>query len=194
LGAPLDVIVVRKVGVPSQPELARGAVAEGDVAVVERNVVGSLRICGEEYLNVLKAERAELARRAARYREGHRAVDFTGHTVVVVDGVATGATARAAVASARGRGAARIVSATTVASGDGVRELSRIVDEFIVLVTPRGSFSVGSCYERFGQTSDREVLGYLARAQRWSSNASSGTGSRGRMEERRSLLCHHRSP
>ncbi|MGA7835889.1 MAG: phosphoribosyltransferase family protein [Acidimicrobiales bacterium] len=194
LKVPLDVIIVRKVGVPSQPEFAMGALAEGGVEDVERDVVNSLYITDEEYSHAVELERAELERRVTRYRERCRALDFTGRTVVVVDdGIATGATARAGVASARARGAARIVFATPVSSASGARELSRVVDEFIALMTPHGSFSVGTYYERFEQTSDREVLGYLARAHRWSSDASSRTAPP-RGEGEHSLLRHHRSP
>ncbi len=194
LKVPLDVIVVRKVGVPSQPELAMGAIAEGGVSVVERDVVNSLHVSDEEYAHAVDAERAVLERRSVRYRERCRALDFAQHTIVVVDdGVATGATARAAIACARERGAARVVFATPVASEDGAHELSSIVEELIALATLRGAFSVGSCYERFEQTSDREVLGYLTRAQRWSSDGSRGTGPLQGGEER-SLLHHHRSP
>lgn len=171
LKAPLEVIVVRKVGVPSQPELAMGAIAEGGVSVVETDVVDSMHVSASQYAEVLANERAELDRRTRTYRCG-RSLNLGDHSVILVDdGMATGATARAAVACARALGAARVMLAVPVASASSVEELAGLVDELFVLETPEGPFSVGSYYECFPQTSDREVRGYLARAQRWTESA-----------------------
>jgi putative phosphoribosyl transferase len=167
LGAPLDVVVVRKVGVPSQPELAMGALAEGGVVRREVEICDRLHIAEEEFSNAASREELELDRRIRRYRQHLGVVDLVGRSVVVVDdGIATGATAHAAVVSVRARGAGQIVLAAPVVSGEAVGELERVVDKLVVLVTPHGPFSVGSFYERFEQTSDREVTGYLTRARR----------------------------
>jgi putative phosphoribosyl transferase len=167
LKSPLDLIVVRKIGVPSQPELAMGALAEGGVVVQEREVCDSLLVSEDAFSRAAKRERVELESRANKLRGRVPPRDLTGQSVVIVDdGVATGSTARAAIASAKRRGAARVWFATPVSSAGSARELSRIVDQFVALDLVHGPFSVGSRYERFPQTSDREVIGYLARARR----------------------------
>jgi putative phosphoribosyl transferase len=166
LNAPLDVIVVRKVGAPSQPELAMGALAEGGVAVREAAVCDSLRISDEEYSHAVSREQIELDRRVGRYRQRHCALDLRGRSVIVVDdGIATGATARAAAECARARGADRVALAAPIGSAHAVEELARVFDDVVMLMTARGPFSVGSFYERFEQTSDREVAGYLLRSR-----------------------------
>lgn len=171
LRAPLEVIVVRKVGVPSQPELAMGAIAEGGVSVVDYDVLDSMHVTGAQYAEVLANERLELERRVRAYRCG-RTLNLSGRAIILVDdGVATGATARAAVACAETLGASRVLLAVPVASATSAKDLAALVDELIVLERPEGPFSVGSYYERFPQTSDREVRGYLARAQRWTEAA-----------------------
>jgi putative phosphoribosyl transferase len=174
LRAPLDIVVVRKVGVPSQLELAMGALAEGGVAIREEAVCVALHITEEEYSREASIEQLELERRTARYRQQHGLLDLAGRTAIVVDdGIATGATARAAVSSVRARGAGRVALATPVASAQAAKELALAFDDVVVLVTTRGPFSVGSFYERFAQTSDREVTGYLTRSRRLLPNAPS---------------------
>lgn len=167
LRAPLDVVVVRKIGAPSQLELAMGALAEGGVAIREEPVCVALHVSEEEYSRAASIEQLELERRTGRYRQQHGLLDLVGRAAVVVDdGIATGATARAAVMSVRARGAGRVSLATPVASAQATKELARVFDDVVVLVTARGPFSVGSFYERFTQTSDREVTGYLTRSRR----------------------------
>jgi putative phosphoribosyl transferase len=166
LRAPLDVVVVRKVGAPSQPELAMGALAEGGFAVREAAVCDSLHIFEEEYSRAASREQLELERCVGRYRQRHCALDLRGRSVIVVDdGIATGATARAAAESARARGADRVALAAPIGSAHAAKELARVFDDVVLLMTARGPFSVGSFYERFEQTSDREVTGYLTRSR-----------------------------
>jgi putative phosphoribosyl transferase len=167
LKAPLDIVVVRKVGVPSQPELAMGALGEGGVTIREAAVCDSLHVSEGEFSRAASREQLELERRVGRYRKRHGALDVAGRNVIAVDdGVATGATARAAAASIRLRGAERVALAAPIASAQATTSLDCVFDDVVVLVTARGPFSVGSFYERFEQTSDREVAGYLARSQR----------------------------
>jgi putative phosphoribosyl transferase len=165
LGAPLDVIVVRKLGLPFQPELAMGAIGEGGVRIVDRALVRLARVSDEELAAVEASERAELDRRARRFR-GHRApAPLAGRTVIVVDdGVATGSTARAACQVARARGAARVVLAVPVAPPDSITELSAVADEVVCLETHALFLAIGRFYADFSQTPDEEVLDLLERA------------------------------
>ncbi|MFF0609545.1 phosphoribosyltransferase family protein [Nocardia tengchongensis] len=165
LDAPLDVIVVRKLGVPYQPELAFGAIGEDGVRVINHVVVERAGVTGEEMAWVERRERAELVRRAARFRAGHPRIPLTGRTAVIVDdGVATGATARAACGVARAQGAARVVLAVPVASRDALHLLEREADEVICLEQPRFFYAVGGCYHHFGQITDEEVVELLDHA------------------------------
>jgi putative phosphoribosyl transferase len=194
LSSPLDLIVVRKIGVPSQRELAMGALAEGDVVVKESGVCDGLRISEEQFQRAAARERLELERRTERLRQRTPAFDLAGRSVLIVDdGVATGATARAAVASVRSRRAAWVGFAVPVASAASARDLSRIVDQFVALEFMRGPFSVGSRYERFAQVSDREVNGYLARSRRTLPTAVDGS-SLAEPSRRHSAFFHRRSP
>src|SRR4051794_29181385 len=137
LAAPLDVIVVRKLGVPSQPELAMGAVGEGGVLVLNRDVVALAGIDRAAFAAVEKRERTELERRAQRFRGGRPRMSLAGRTALVVDdGIATGATARAACEVARAQGAARVVLAVPACSPRTAGQLRGEVDELIVLETP----------------------------------------------------------
>jgi putative phosphoribosyl transferase len=166
LSAPLDIVVVRKVGVPSHPELAMGALGEGGVALREHAVCDSLHISEDDYSRAASGELLELERRVGRYRQRHGALDLLGRNVIVVDdGVATGATARAASASVRARGVSHVTLAVPVAGKQAAAQLARIFDDIETLVTVAGPFSVGSFYDRFEQTSDREVTGYLVRSR-----------------------------
>jgi putative phosphoribosyl transferase len=174
LHVPLDIVIVRKVGVPFQPELAMGALAEGSVSIRMTDVCDSLHISKEEYSRAATREQLELERRVRRYRKHHGAFDLAGRTAIVVDdGVATGATARAAAASVRARGADRVALAAPIAGAVAAKELVRAFDDIVVLVIAHGPFSVGSYYERFEQTSDREVSGYLTRSRCASTSAPS---------------------
>lgn len=167
LQLPLEVLVVRKLGVPSQRELAMGAIGEDGVVVVEDDVVVALHVSPEEFANVEARERVELGRRIEKYRGVHAATSLIGRAVVIVDdGIATGATARAACRVARARDAARVILAAPVASKRTVNELRREADEVVVLVTAEGSFSVGQWYEHFEETPDDAVIQCLSRAGR----------------------------
>ncbi|MEY9968028.1 putative phosphoribosyltransferase [Streptacidiphilus sp. MAP12-16] len=165
LGAPLDVLVVRKLGVPSQPELAMGAIGEGSVRVINDDVVRMVGASEAALTAVESAERAELERRAALYRGNRRRVDLHGRTAVVVDdGIATGATARAACRMARAQGAARVVLATPVASPGWSGRMEGVADEFVCLETPGNFFGIGWSYVDFSQTPDEDVIASLDRA------------------------------
>jgi putative phosphoribosyl transferase len=163
LGAPLDVIVVRKVGVPFQPELAMGAIGEGGVRVVNERVVKLTGVSAAEFDAVERRERDELARRAARFRGARDRVALAGHTALIVDdGIATGSTVRAACKVARALGATRVVIATPVAPPDAVASLRAEADEVIALHMPSQFFAIGEFYADFTQTSDDDVVRLLA--------------------------------
>jgi putative phosphoribosyl transferase len=158
LGAPLDVIVVRKLGLPWQPELAFGAIGEGGVRVVDERLVARSGLHPEEISEVESRERDELARRLLLYRGDRPAVPLDGRIAVIVDdGIATGSTVRAAAAIARARGAAAVVVAAPVAPPDVGSRLSDVADEVVVVESPRGFQAIGSFYADFSQTTDEEV-------------------------------------
>ncbi|WP_062356535.1 phosphoribosyltransferase [Herbidospora yilanensis] len=165
LGAPLDVIVVRKLGVPFQSELGFGAIGEGGVRVVNPEVVRMTGVTQEEMATVEEREQAEVRDRARRFRPGRAPLDLAGRTVVIVDdGVATGGTARAACQVARARGAARVVLAVPVGTPDVLARLRRDADEVICVETPSALWAIGVCYSDFTQTTDEEVAELLRRA------------------------------
>jgi len=165
LGAPLDVFVVRKLGVPYHPELAMGAIATGGVRVVNRNVVEALRI-PEIVSDVVAAqEQEELARRERAYRDDLPPPDVKGKTAILVDdGVATGSTMLAAVAALRQLNAARIVVAAPVIAGPTYYQMRRAADDVAVIMVPENFDGVGQWYEDFSQTTDDEVRQLLANA------------------------------
>jgi erythromycin esterase-like protein/predicted phosphoribosyltransferase len=166
LGAPLDVFLVRKLGVPGYEELAMGAVASGGLRVLNDDVVKSLRIPDHVIESVVAKEEKELARRERLYRGGRPFPDLTGRTVILVDdGLATGATMQAAVEALRQRQPARIVVAVPTASPEICEELRTKADEVICAVTPQPFYAVGFWYEDFSQTTDDEVRDLLARTQ-----------------------------
>ncbi len=167
LGVPLDVFIVRKLGVPGFEELALGAIASGGVRVLNEDVVRALPNANELIESVTTRELAELARREQIYRDGRPAPDIRGRTVILVDdGLATGATMRAAVAALRQLGAAKIVVAVPVGAADTCREIEQEVDETVCAIAPEWFQAVGQFYEDFSQTSDDEVRELLARAAR----------------------------
>ena len=159
LDAPLDVIVVRKLGVPFQPELAMG---EGGARIVDREVVSATRVSEAEFAVVEERERVELGQRARRFRGKRPRISLEGRTVVVVDdGIATGSTARAACQVARAQGATRVILAVPVAPPSSVEWLSGDADEVISLDTPEPFFGVGQFYSDFSQIKDTEVVDLL---------------------------------
>jgi putative phosphoribosyl transferase len=169
LGAPLDVILVRKLGVPVQPELALGAIGEDGVRIINPDVVEVTGVTVTEVATVEARERAELERRAQRFRGGRPPVPLAGRTAVIVDdGIATGATARAACQVARAHGASRVVLAAPVAPPSVRAALAAAADEVVCVETPRRFLAIGEWYTDFAQTGDSEVVALLraARADR----------------------------
>jgi putative phosphoribosyl transferase len=155
IGAPLDVIMVRKLGVPFQTELAMGAVGEGGVRVLVPEIVRRAGITEEALATVERRERAELERRAQRFRGARERIPLAGRTAVIVDdGIATGSTARAACRIAHAHGAGRVVLAVPVAPHDWTSRLAGSADELISLSTPRPFYAIGGWYDGFSQTSD----------------------------------------
>jgi predicted phosphoribosyltransferase len=165
LAAPLDVFLVRKLGVPGHEELAMGAVASGGVLVLNDDVIARLGIAPEEIDAVAAKETAELARREQLYRSGRTSPEFSGRTVILVDdGLATGATMRAAITALRQSGPARIIVAVPTAAPDICEEFKKQADEIVCYMTPAPFLAVGRWYEDFGQTTDNEVCALLAQA------------------------------
>jgi len=165
LGAPLDVFVVRKLGAPSQEELAMGAIASGDVVVINDEVVKALRVPAEVVEEKIASERAELSRRESVYRGGRPPRDVQGRSVILIDdGLATGSTMRAAVTALRGQSPARIVVAVPIGAPATCAEFQQIADECICALTPEPFRAVGLWYEDFAQTTDDEVRELLDRA------------------------------
>ena len=166
LDAPLDVLVVRKLGLPRQPEVAMGAIGETDARVLNPDIVAY--VSARELAQVERRERAELDARVRRFRGGVPPVPLDGATAVIVDdGVATGATMRVACLVARARGAARVVVAAPVGAPDSVAAIEAMpeVDEVVCLSTPAGFMAVGMHYLDFAQTTDAEVQRLLAEAR-----------------------------
>jgi putative phosphoribosyl transferase len=158
LGAPLDVFLVRKLGVPGHEELAMGAIASGGVLVLDEGVLRWLGISEEQIQRALARELDELRRREAAYRDGRPPPDLKGKTVILVDdGLATGATMQAAARAVRRHEPARIVIAVPVASRATCDEFRGEVDEVVCAVTPAPFHAVGNWYEDFSQTSDEQV-------------------------------------
>ncbi|MBK9179005.1 MAG: dienelactone hydrolase family protein [Acidimicrobiales bacterium] len=165
LHAPLDVVVVRKVGAPSQPELAIGAVGEGGVAVWNDDLVRALRLDPSSLDRLAAREAQRVDERVRRYRPARPGVEVAGHDVVVVDdGLATGATARAACQVVRARHPRRLVLAVPVAPPDTAAALAADVDQLVCPVRPEAFSAVGQWYDHFGQTSDDEVVSLLEAA------------------------------
>ncbi|MDQ0381909.1 phosphoribosyltransferase family protein [Amycolatopsis thermophila] len=163
LGAPLDVILVRKLGVPFQPELGLGAVGEGGLRVVDRDLVRRFGIDEAELARIESVERSELDRRAARFRARGTRLPLAGRTAIVVDdGAATGASARVAVEAARADGAAHVVLAVPVGSRQALEALRQDADELVCLECPSAFTAVGQWYDDFAQTPDEEVARLLA--------------------------------
>lgn len=165
LRVPLDVFIVRKLGVPGFEELAVGAIASGGVRVLNEDVMRALPNANEIVEAVTQRETAEVERRESKYRDGRAAPEIRGRTVILVDdGLATGATMRAAVKALRQRGVAKIVVAVPVGPPDTCREFQDVADEVVCASAPEFFQAVGQYYEDFSQTSDEEVRDLLARA------------------------------
>ncbi len=165
LGAPLDVFVVRKLGVPGYEELAMGAIASGGVLVLDRQAIQSLDITEQDISRAAEAEQRELERREAAYRGDREPLDLGDKTVILVDdGLATGSTMRAAAEAVRQLSPARIVVAVPVAAAETCDEFRDVVDEIVCAAMPRPFYAVGLWYDDFSQTSDEEVRGLLERA------------------------------
>ena len=167
LEAPLDVIVVRKLGLPFHRELAMGAIGEGGVRILNEEVVGAAGVSAAHIADVEQRERAELDRRVRRFRQGRPPAAVAGRTVVVVDdGIATGSTARAACQVARAQGAAKVVLAVPVAPPGWTHRIGDAADECVALETPPGFAAIGQFYADFSETSDDEVVACLELAAR----------------------------
>lgn len=159
LGAPLDVIIVRKLGAPHQPELALGAIGEDGVQVMNPGVE---RVDPATLAQILESERAELARRTSTYRISHDPIPLADRIALVVDdGVATGATAMAACRVARAHGADQVVLAVPVAPRGWQRAMGDVADEYVAVTTPRNMWGVGRFYDDFTQVTDAEVVAAL---------------------------------
>ena len=162
LCAPLDVLMVRKLGVPFQPELAFGAIGEDDVRVLNDRVVHEAHLDGDAMDTIEGKQRIELRRRAERFRRGHARISLKGRTAVIVDdGIATGATAKAACLVARARGASRVVLAVPIGPDDVGESFADYADDVVCLQMPTFFFAVGQGYHHFTQTSDDEVVALL---------------------------------
>jgi putative phosphoribosyl transferase len=183
LDLPLDVVLVRKLGVPYRPELAMGAVGEGGVRVVDSDLVRMAGVRQSELAEAERRERAEVDARARRFRGGHAPLSLHGRTAVIVDdGIATGSTMAAACRVVRANGADRVVVAVPVAPDEALTKLDDVADTVVCLRTPRPFFSVGQWYRDFSQTTDTEVTMLLAQA-RERQRAGSGAGPPTRDEE-----------
>ncbi len=162
LDAPLDVLVVRKLGVPFQPEMGMGAIGEDGVRLINDEVVRLAGVNDRELAKVEEREQAELERRARRFRGDRPPVSLAGRIAVVVDdGIATGSTARAACQVARAQSAARVVLAVPVAPPGWTQQMGSAADDYVCLATPEPFFAIGQFYSDFSQTTDDEVIACL---------------------------------
>jgi predicted phosphoribosyltransferase len=163
LDAPLDALIVRKLGLPWHPELAMGAVAAGGVRVLNDAVIRSYRVDGADLAEVTERESVEVARQERAFRPGRPRLDLTGRTAIIVDdGLATGATARAAIEAARALGAGQVVLAAPVGDPEVADSFKALADDVVVPLTPPGFGAVGAYYSDFSPVSDTEVVELLA--------------------------------
>jgi putative phosphoribosyl transferase len=181
LGAPLEIIVVRKIGAPGQHELGIGALVDGDhpETVLNQELLRMIDVSPEYLADAIKRELKEIRRRETVYRKGHSPLDLKGRAVLVVDdGIATGGSIRAALRGVRRRGARKIVLAVPVAAAETLESLRPEVDETVCLLTPQTFGAIGEFYRDFNQTSDDEVITLLDRArEHLHSPAPSASGS-----------------
>lgn len=167
LHVPLDVFLVRKLGVPGQKELAMGAIASGDVTVFNDEIVGSLQISQSEIDEVIKEQQAILQAREKLYLGDRNPINISGRVVILVDdGIATGATVRVAIKAIKKIKCKKIIVATPVAPPDTIGKLRSLVDEVVCLQMPTPFFAIGGWYEDFAQTTDEEVVLLLSKANR----------------------------
>lgn len=167
LGLELDILVVRKLGVPGNPELAMGAIASGGVRVMNDDIVHYIHISRAEIDGTIAQETHELLRREQAYRSDRPQPTIEGRAVILVDdGLATGATMRAAVQAVRKMGAGSITVAVPVAAPDSVAQLEPLADRIVCLYLPHDLYAIGRWYQNFDQTSDRQVMELLQRAWR----------------------------
>ena len=172
LRAPLDVIVVRKLGVPFQPEYGFGAIGEGGTRIIDDRVVRLTRLTGPDIAAVEARERVQLDHRMRQLRADRTPISLAGRTVIVVDdGIATGSTARAACLVARARGASRVILAVPVGTVEAAASLRRAADEVVCPHTPARFLAIGEWYDDFSQVSDEEVTVPLGKAAGWSTGS-----------------------
>jgi putative phosphoribosyl transferase len=163
LNAPLDILLVRKIGAPGQEELAMGAIASGDVQILNSDVIRDLHISAEQVKEVAARERLELKRREALYRGDRSSPDVHSMTAILVDdGLATGSTMRVAIAALRREHAKQIIAAVPVAARSVCEIVAREADRAVCLYTPDDFYAVGQWYQNFSQTTDEEVRDLLA--------------------------------
>jgi predicted phosphoribosyltransferase len=166
LDAPMDIFLVRKLGLPGHEELAMGAIASGDVCVLNESVIAQLDNPDEVIDEVIEKERKELERREQAFRGDRPAPELEGRTVILVDdGLATGASMRAAVSGLRARNPQKIVVAVPTASPETCEQFENEVDEVVCAVTPQPFFGIGYWYDDFSQTTDEEVRQILEKAR-----------------------------
>ncbi|HEY7406836.1 MAG TPA: phosphoribosyltransferase [Gemmatimonadaceae bacterium] len=178
LRVPLDVFVVRKLGVPGQPEFAMGAIASGGALVLDQQTIGELRISRDAVERVIAMERAELARREELFRGSRPPVDVSGRTIILVDdGLATGSTVQAAIAALRKEGPASVIVAAPVGSREACGAIGAVTDGCLCAMIPDRFYAVGLWYEDFSETTDAEVRQLLSRAEELDGAVSVATSS-----------------
>ena len=166
LDLPLDIVVPRKIGAPNNPELAVAAIAEDGSIVINDQLMNDLGLQLDDLRNLIAQEKKEAARRMNLYRAGRKPLELAGKTVLLVDdGIATGATMRAAITSVRSRGAKTIVVAVPVAPSEALDEIRSEVDDLICLSAPELFLGVGGFYGEFAQTEDQEVIDLMAQSK-----------------------------
>ena len=180
LHLPLDVFIVRKLGVPGQEELAMGAIASGGVRVLNQAVIRALGLSQADVTDVIRREEQELRRREEQFRGNRPLLDLKGKTVIVVDdGLATGATMWAAITAVRQQQPAKIVMAVPVADPSGCESFRQIADEVVCAITAEPLHAVGLWYQEFPQLTDEEVRDLLARAEQMVPSPARGAGQGG---------------